>query len=754
MKLPLYRTIAAVFAAALVRAAEPASAGTAPVLLAPFEVQTAPSTGYGAQYSSSSSRLNLRYIDVPQTVSVVTSEFLRDAFIYDSRDFVKYVPNIHPRSNTHQPETFYIRGLQVSDSYVDGYIAPFAINRDAALYDRVEYVKGPASAAMGRGEAGGLVNFVSKLPLRAARNQVDLTMGTDAFYRAEIDHGNRLRADGSMSYRVPVYFEDSDNARGGELMHTRKHGIGPAFLWDISRQTKLLLNGALTSYEGPGPVGEAYWQNNDVFRMQVSLNQVNPATNWNPLRGDRLVPTERVYGWAGKGRVSDALELSGLLTHRFNDAFSVRQAFRFTDLDEDFSRFALSPTALRDATDPGEFLVGISLLRQVRHGQSRRAQGDALYEFKAAGMAHQISAGYDVASSRSSNRSGQRGGLTQKLYKPSYVLPTGFNAATYVTDFTTDQSSSGEGLGYYAQYSGSFFSNRLNVMYGWRRDRSEGSTYNRRNNTLTAPGKRVTDVPRYSVAYKPADWLSFYFVHSEQADPSDTRNRYANFRPSFGATAPPPSDPRYNELITSAVNAELDEIGVKATLLDNRLTASFAVFELTRNGFVLNEMLTEPGANSIGSVSFGRNFIVNGEGTRGYELEVFGQPTRRLTLMAGIASINGEKPFADGRIVPIEAMIDSGMLNAKYDFRDAERNGFEVSAGGKLMLKGWVLAPGTYETFSGDQYTLDAGASYSWGKGRYSVRARANNLTDQFVFVSGNSQLPLRRVFLSFSGRF
>ena len=83
-----------------------------------------------------------------------------------------------------------------------------------------------------------------------------------------------------------------------------------------------------------------------------------------------------------------------------------------------------------------------------------------------------------------------------------------------------------------------------------------------------------------------------------------------------------------------------------------------------------------------------------------------------------------------------------------------ERNGFEVSAGGKLMLKGWVLAPGTYETFSGDQYTLDAGASYSWGKGRYSVRARANNLTDQFVFVSGNSQLPLRRVFLSFSGRF
>jgi outer membrane receptor for ferric coprogen and ferric-rhodotorulic acid len=724
------------------------------VVLAPFEVQTAASTGYGAQYSSSSSRLNLRYVDVPQSVSVITSEFLRDAFIYDSRDFVKYVPNIQPRANTHQPETFYIRGLQVTDSYVDGYIAPFAINRDAALYDRIEYVKGPASAAMGRGEAGGLVNFVSKLPLRAARNQLDATIGTDAFYRLELDHGNRLTADGRMSYRIPAYFEDSDSPRGGALMHSRKHGIGPSFAWDITPRTKLVLNGALTRYEGPGPVGEAYWQNYDVFRTMVALNQINPATNWNPLRGDPFVPKDRVYGWAGKGRVSDATEFSALVTHKFNDALSVRQAFRFTDLDEDFGRFALSPSALRDPADPGDFLLGITFMRQFRHNQSRRAQGDLLYETKLGPTSHQFLAGYDLSSSRSANRSGQRGGLTQKLYKPSYDLPAGFDAATFVTDFTTDTTSNGEGFGYYAQYSGAFFRDRLHVMYGWRKDETDGNTYNRRNNTITSPGQRVTDVPRYSISYKPVNWLSLYYVHSEQADPTSTVAKYGNFRPSFGAIVPPPSDPRYNEFLTSAVNAKLDEIGVKASLLDERVTASFAVFELVRNGFILNEMLTETGANGIGTVSFGRNFIVNGEGTRGFEFELFGQPTRQLTLVAGIAAINGDKPFADGRIVPIEALIDSAMLNVKYDFRDAHRNGFEVSAGGKLMLKGWVLSPGTYETFRSDQYILDAGASYSWNQGRYSVRFRANNLTDQFVFISGNSQLPLRRLFLSFSTRF
>src|SRR5688500_20138360 len=46
-----------------------------PVRLDPLMV-TSSASGYGAQLSSSSSRLNIRYVDVPQTVSVVTTEFL------------------------------------------------------------------------------------------------------------------------------------------------------------------------------------------------------------------------------------------------------------------------------------------------------------------------------------------------------------------------------------------------------------------------------------------------------------------------------------------------------------------------------------------------------------------------------------------------------------------------------------------------------------------------------------------------------
>jgi 5-methyltetrahydrofolate--homocysteine methyltransferase len=81
-------------------------------------------------------------------------------------------------------------------------------------------------------------------------------------------------------------------------------------------------------------------------------------------------------------------------------------------------------------------------------------------------------------------------------------------------------------------------------------------------------------------------------------------------------------------------------------------------------------------------------------------------------------------------------------------------NGFEVTAGGKLMFKGWVMAPGTYESFRADQYLLDAGVNYSWANGRYSVRVRCNNIMNDLVFISGNSQYALRRFFVSVPIRF
>jgi len=64
------------------------------VNLEPFLVTSSSDVGYGAQTASSSSRLNLRYIDVPQTVGVLTQELMKDTYVFDSQEFTKLVQ--HP----------------------------------------------------------------------------------------------------------------------------------------------------------------------------------------------------------------------------------------------------------------------------------------------------------------------------------------------------------------------------------------------------------------------------------------------------------------------------------------------------------------------------------------------------------------------------------------------------------------------------------------------------------------------------------
>lgn len=724
------------------------------VQLNPFQVVASDDTGYGAQTASSSSRLNMRYIDIPQTVGVLTQEFMQDAFVFDSQEFTKLVPSVQARANSHQPGTFYIRGLQITNTYIDGYIAPRAVNRDRGLYDRVEYVKGPASAAMGRGEAGGLVNYVSKSPQAKNRDTFDVTFGTDNFYRFESDHNRVITDDGRLAFRVPIYFQDSDDPRGGDLMHRRSYGIGPSLRWDIGRKTTVNVNTSYGYSQSPGPVGEAYWQNNEQFRLQVSLNQINPAINWNPGRGDAYIPDERVFGWAGKGRESKTTMGTVRLTHKFTDSLTFRQGISYSHIDEEYRRFALSPTALPNAAVPGDYVVGISYMHEFYKINSARIQGDFLYELSVADTKHQFLVGYDAFRNDTDSLSGQRGGLSQSLYNPDYRLPAGFDPDTYVSDYTTNSFGKSDGVGYFYQYSGSFFNNRLQILYGWRKDTTGSETRNRRTNTLSKPDDLTTDVPRYSVTYKPADWLSIYYLHTEQADPRRTTRIYNNILPSGGAVGWDPNDPRLQENITSAVEAELDEIGVKASLLDGFITAAFSLFEIKRNGFILNEFLSEPSRNGVGSVSFNRNYIADGENVRGFEFEVFGQLAKRLTVNASISSMDGSKLAADGKTIPIEALIDSAMINLKYDFRDAKRNGFELTGGAKLMFKGWTMAPGGYETFHGDQYYIDAGASYSWRGGRYRATLRANNINNDLIFISGNSQLPMRRIYASFSARF
>ena len=767
----------------------------ATVILEPFQVKGSSNTGYGAQEASSSSRLNMAYVDIPQAVSVVTAEFLQDAHITESHDFVKFVNNVYPRATAHQPELFFIHGLQVTKSWVDGFVSTLPVNRDSALYDRIDYVKGPASAAMGRGDAGGMVNFVPKRPTGAEMSAATLTFGDHQMYRAEADHSGRITSDGKVAYRIPLYYEQQNNPVGGDLLHIKKYGIGPSVSWKISKDTDLYVSTGAWIYNGPGVIAERDWSNPNIYRALVSLGQI-PATNpnlWNPIsnprnpdgKGDAYIPDDRIFGFPGPGRQNSVVEASATLVHKFADWLSYRQGVRVDSMHEHMRRYGLNVAVPRSPVDPTDFLVGITQQQTLISSNSVRAQGDLLasHDFESTASkefssSQQLLLGYDLYSNSSANYSAQIGGLAQSLYHPNYSVPlsatTGLPLANYDADTyvpfaanTARNQNHGNGLGYYFQYSGWFFNRRVNLMYGVREDRTASTQYNLRTNptTVIQTGTVSTTVPRYSITYKPYSNLSLYYLHSEQADPPATSAEYSNFTTSGGGTAPPPGDPIYNRTITAQTKARYDEFGAKTQLFDKAITASIAFFQSYRSGFILNQQLNQVGANGIGSVLFNKFYVVNGEVTQGVEAEMSGRPLPRLTMTAGFAFQSGQKPApgsaptvygqaGNGQLMPNESMINSMMFYGKYDFRDEHKDGFEVTAGGKFFFKGWVVSPGTYLTFNQNQYLIDLGGSYYFKHGRYFVNASLNNATNQLVYMSPNSQWGLRRMIMSIGTRF
>lgn len=717
------------------------------VELDPLQVTASSNVGYGAQTAASSSRLNIAYIDVPQTISVVTSEFLKDSYIFDSRDMTKYVNNVSPRANAHQVETYYIRGLQVTQSYVDGYLAWRPVNRDSALYERIEYVKGPAAAAMGRGEAGGLINYITKKPQGVRRTELRATVATDNFYRAEIDYQDVLVK--GVSARVAAYYEDSDGTRGGDLMHTEKYGVGPSLSWQFGNSS-LEVNASLFKHVTPGSTASSPWMDKDLWRMTKDLGLV-PNSVWEPGPTTPFVSHDVIFTFPGSFRDVEVAELNAIFTHRFSDAFSIRQGVNLGSTEEDYRRFSTPAALRRDPADPTRYQVSVTYLREARESSGIRAQGDALFHKTILKTEQDLLLGYDAFDSSGSFRSGSGPTQFQDLYAPSYILPANFNPEVL---YTTDNEGPAKGYGYYLNYSGRYFRDRLNIIAGWRRDSTSSSTLNRRNGVTTSTNDVVTDVPRWSVSYKPVSWASIYFVHSEQADPPVTRNRYSGFRSVGGATLPPPSDPRYGELITSQLTGTLQEFGAKANLWKGRVTVSAAYFEMERDGAFLNVVRQEPGANGVGTVLYDEFFPANGENVKGFELELFGQPTERLTVYAGYSNTDGTRVRANGTVGNIDALPDTVTAHGKYSFRNAQGDGFELTGGVKVWFSGWTMDAAADTKFTRDQFSIDAGASYYWGHARYGAHLRVNNVTDEFVILTVNSQWGLRRAYLSFSATF
>jgi iron complex outermembrane receptor protein len=180
--------------------AQAASAQTAPaapaekdvVTLPTFTITETPDSPYVSKQALSGTRVAMDIADIPQTVSVVTSDFLKDTMSQRMLDAAKYVTPVVESTLPVGGDRYTIRGFQVSHEFVDGMVISgedgYSMSLAPYNIDRIEIIKGPNAILVPGGAPGGQFNPITKSPIMKDQSSVTLEL---AQYIGNAGQGHR-----------------------------------------------------------------------------------------------------------------------------------------------------------------------------------------------------------------------------------------------------------------------------------------------------------------------------------------------------------------------------------------------------------------------------------------------------------------------------------------------------------------------------------------------------------------------------------
>jgi len=177
---------------------------------------TGPVDGYVAQQSTTGSKTDTPLKEIPQSVSVVGTEQIRDQGVQNLQEALRYMPGVHadPFGYDSRGDSALIRGQQAA-YFVDGLRTTYGFNSTSApiepyALERIEVLRGPGSMLYGQVPTGGMINAVSKLPSDVPYTELGVEYGSHDFKQVKFDSTGTLTEDGKWLYRIVGLARDAD----------------------------------------------------------------------------------------------------------------------------------------------------------------------------------------------------------------------------------------------------------------------------------------------------------------------------------------------------------------------------------------------------------------------------------------------------------------------------------------------------------------------------------------------------------------
>src|SRR5690606_24268249 len=170
-----------------------------------------------ASFSGTKTETPIKY--VPQAISYVTKEVINDQQAFKTSDVLKNISGVNIYS--YYNNDFTLRGFRAGNALFNGLRNPTTSWSQSLLpnVERIEVIKGPASALFANTDPGGTVNTVTKKPLDVDRKSVSFATGSYNTFRMTGDFTGPMNKEKTLLYRLNLAYQNAQSFRvlqGGE----------------------------------------------------------------------------------------------------------------------------------------------------------------------------------------------------------------------------------------------------------------------------------------------------------------------------------------------------------------------------------------------------------------------------------------------------------------------------------------------------------------------------------------------------------
>lgn len=639
------------------------------------ESTTGPIKKYKALQARTATKSDAPINETAQSISVVSSEQIRDQNAQTLADTLKFVAGVDAGQRGRRGlDDFSIRGFVQSDYVLRDGMRMFYdtawVQSEPFGFERVEVMKGPASVLYGQTGPGGFVNVVSKRPTYQPLARVGLTLGNYDEQQWTADFSDALNQEGTLRYRMVALTSESNDQV--DFVDRSRTYIAPSLTWDIGDRTSLTL---LTSYQ----------------KSHYVPVRGLPAEGTVLSNPNGSIPFRRFVGVPGLDKYETEMSLFGYeFSHSFNETFTFRQHVRYNTFNVD--------GAFTDTTN-GLTANKLNYQRRLNvrnlSAQMWTIDNQLAAQFNTLGVKHDLLIGADILHYNMGRTFTNRNVSALSLYQPNYdavvvgapavvANSTGRDMARQTGFYLQDMMKMGDGW---------------NVQWGLRHDETD-LLQTRINNTRTKSDPSKT-TGKAGLLYAFESGWSPYISYSE------------SFLPLTGNTADgTPFKPE---------TGEQREAGIKYESPDHQFGATFAVYDLKRQ----NVTTTDPN-NASFSIQTGE------QRHKGFEFETTGQLTDRLNAVATYTYIDAEITKSTTNTLgkrPILVAKNMANIWVRYDL-SGWAQGLGIGAGARHI---GAQAGDAQNSFNVPAYTLfDAAVYYNTPSWRFALNAR-NLANKQYI---------------------